>query len=89
MTKVFRERCYQPMKDRYPDAILLVRFRDEYHAFDDDAKKVSDVINKPMCIDAQGEKYVTFEYRALDRFLPKIIRAGYRVAITDNITSTL
>lgn len=86
MTQQFKEKVYEFYKSKYPDAILLVRFPNEYRAFLEDARKVGEVIKSPtMSIDMEREVYIGFETRKLDTYLPKLIRAGYRIAITDDI----
>ena len=69
MVKQFNE-----LKAKYPDAVILFRAGDFYESFFDDAKKVTEVIG-----------IAGFPSHALDTYLPKLIRAGIRVAICDDI----
>ena len=70
MVKKFNE-----LKAKHPDAVILFRVGDFYESFFDDAKKVTEVIG-----------IAGFPSHALDTYLPKLIRAGIRVAICDDIT---
>ena len=69
MVKMFNE-----LKAKHPDAVILFRVGDFYESFFDDAKKVTEVIG-----------IAGFPSHALDTYLPKLIRAGLRVAICDDI----
>ena len=77
---------YKSLKEKHPDAMLLFRSGDFYHTLNEDAKKASDILGitltKPKA-KSQGEYQASFPYHALDTYLPKLIRAGERVAITD------
>ena len=82
MVKMFNE-----LKAKHPDAVILFRVGDFYESYFDDAKKVSEVLGITLT-KRSGENgyYLTgFPYHALDIYLPKIIRAGNRVAICDDI----
>ena len=70
MVKMFNE-----LKAKRPDAVILFRVGDFYESFFDDAKKVTEVIG-----------IAGFPSHALDTYLPKLIRAGLRVAICDDIS---
>ena len=70
MDKMFNE-----LKAKHPDAVILLRVGDFYGSFFDDAKKVTEVIG-----------ITGFPHHALDTYLPKLIRAGLRVAICDDIS---
>ena len=82
MVKMFNE-----LKAKHPDAVILFRVGDFYESYFDDAKKVSEVLGITLT-KRSGENgyYLTgFPHHALDIYLPKIIRAGNRVAICDDI----
>ena len=82
MVKMFNE-----LKAKHPDAVILFRVGDFYESYFDDAKKVSEVLGITLT-KRSGEDgyYLTgFPHHALDIYLPKIIRAGNRVAICDDI----
>lgn len=79
---------YENMKEKHPDAVLLFRTGDFYMALNADASKVADTLglkaNKPAKA-GDGSLQVTFPHHALDTNLPKLIRAGLRVAIVDSL----
>lgn len=83
MVKQFNE-----LKARHPDAVILFRVGDFYESYFDDAKKVADATGATLT-KRSGEDgyYLTgFPHHALDTYLPKLIRAGSRVAICDDIS---
>ncbi|AGB29693.1 mismatch repair ATPase (MutS family) [Prevotella dentalis DSM 3688] len=79
---------YTNMKEKHPDAVLLFRTGDFYTAVNADASKVADTLaiktTKPTKAE-DGSLQVTFPHHALDTNLPKLIRAGLRVAIVDSL----
>ena len=82
MIKQFNE-----LKAKHPDAVILFRVGDFYESYFDDAKKVADATGITLT-KRSGEDgyYLTgFPHHSLDIYLPKIIRAGNRVAICDDI----
>ena len=79
-------KAYESMKAKHTDAILLYRCGDFYEAFGEDAKAVSDVLG--ITLTRRNAKDITaqmagFPHHALDSYLPKLVRAGKRVAICD------
>ena len=83
MVKQFNE-----LKAKHPDAVILFRVGDFYESYFDDAKKVADATGATLT-KRSGEDgyYLTgFPHHALDTYLPKLIRAGLRVAICDDIS---
>lgn len=83
---------YNDLKQKHPDAMLLFRCGDFYETYKDDAVKASDILgitltkhSKRMDDEGQPLKMAGFPYHALDTYLPKLIRAGERVAICDQI----
>ena len=80
---------YKSLKEKNPDAVLLFRKGDFYQTVNEDAKKTSEILGitltKPNA-KAQGEYLAMFPHQALDTYLPKLIRAGARVAIVDDIS---
>lgn len=79
---------YENMKEKHPDAVLLFRTGDFYMVLNADASKVADTLglkaNKPAKA-GDGSLQVTFPHHALDTNLPKLIRAGLRLAIVDSL----
>ena len=82
-------RQFVEMKAKHPDAILLMRAGDFYMSFADDAKIVSDVcglvLTRTQAQDITAEQ-AAFPAHALDSYLPKLVRAGKRVAICDQLS---
>lgn len=79
---------YKDLKSKHPDAILLFRVNDNYEAFKEDAKKVAAATKLSLDkknIDGKKVEYVSFPHRMLDTALPKVIRAGHRVAVCDQV----
>lgn len=79
---------YENMKEKHPDAVLLFRTGDFYTALNADASKVADALGVKATKPAKagdGSLQVTFPHHALDTNLPKLIRAGLRVAIVDSL----
>jgi DNA mismatch repair protein MutS len=80
---------YNAIKAKYPDALLLFRVGDFYETFGSDAVKASEILGIVLTRRANGSAaYVElagFPHHALDTYLPKLVRAGYRVAICDQL----
>ncbi len=80
---------YIEMKGKHPDAILLFRVGDFYETFSDDAITTSEILGITLTRRANGvAQYVElagFPHHALDTYLPKLVRAGKRVAICEQL----
>lgn len=80
---------YVEMKGKHPDAILLFRVGDFYETFSDDAIITSEILGITLTKRANGvSQYVElagFPHHALDSYLPKLVRAGKRVAICEQL----
>ena len=80
---------YQEMKKKHPDAVLLFRVGDFYEIFGEDAVKASAILGITLTRRANGsDKYIElagFPHHALDTYLPKLVRAGQRVAICEQL----
>lgn len=80
---------YIEMKKKHPDAILLFRVGDFYETFSEDAKDASAILGITLTRRANGAaQYVElagFPHHALDTYLPKLVRAGRRVAICEQL----
>ena len=80
---------YFEMKSKHPDAILLFRVGDFYETFSDDAIAASEILGIVLTRRANGSaQYVElagFPHHALDTYLPKLVRAGKRVAICEQL----
>lgn len=82
-------RQYWSVKDRNPDTILLFRMGDFYETFDDDARLVHSVLGIALTKRSNGQAAAValagFPYHAIDNYLPKLVQAGYRVAICEQL----
>ena len=80
---------YYTIKAKHPDAVLLFRVGDFYETFGDDAIRASEILGITLTRRANGSaSYVElagFPYHALDTYLPKLVRAGQRVAICEQL----
>ncbi|MBQ8100052.1 MAG: DNA mismatch repair protein MutS [Paludibacteraceae bacterium] len=82
---------FRKIKEQYPDAMLLFRCGDFYETYAEDAVKASKVLNITLTHRSSGTSSVTgtemagFPFHALDTYLPKLVRAGMRVAICDQL----
>ena len=79
---------FNELKAKHPDAVILFRVGDFYESYFDDAKKVSEVLGITLTKRSGEDGYYLagFPHHALDTYLPKLIRAGLRVAICDDIS---
>mgnify|MGYP003291501972 FL=1 len=80
---------YYQFKSQHPDAILLFRVGDFYETFGDDAIKASSILGITLTRRANGSassiELAGFPHHALDTYLPKLVRAGERVAICEQL----
>ncbi len=80
---------YYQIKTKHPDAILLFRVGDFYETFGEDAIKAAGILGITLTKRANGSasfvELAGFPYHALDTYLPKLVRAGQRVAICEQL----
>ncbi|MFO7622610.1 MAG: DNA mismatch repair protein MutS, partial [Bacteroidales bacterium] len=80
---------YFSVKAKHPDAILLFRVGDFYETFGEDAIKASGILGITLTRRANGAasfvELAGFPYHALDTYLPRLVRAGQRVAICEQL----
>jgi DNA mismatch repair protein MutS len=80
---------YYNIKAKHPDAILLFRVGDFYETFGEDAIKASEILGITLTRRANGSaqfvELAGFPYHALDTYLPRLVRAGQRVAICEQL----
>lgn len=80
---------YYQVKSKHPDAILLFRVGDFYETFSEDAIQTSRILGITLTRRANGSatfvELAGFPYHALDTYLPKLVRAGQRVAICEQL----
>ncbi len=82
-------RQYGQIKVKYPGAMVLFRVGDFYETFNEDAVKASEILDIVLTKRANGKvshvQLAGFPHHALDTYLPKLVRAGQRVAICDQL----
>ncbi|MDA3823121.1 MAG: DNA mismatch repair protein MutS [Bacteroidales bacterium] len=80
---------YNTIKAKHPDAILLFRVGDFYETFSEDAIRAADILGITLTRRANGAasfvELAGFPHHALDTYLPKLVRAGQRVAICEQL----
>jgi DNA mismatch repair protein MutS len=79
---------YNSIKSKYPDALLLFRVGDFYETFGEDAIKTSKILDIILTNRANGSSRIElagFPHHSLDTYLPKLVKAGQRVAICDQL----
>lgn len=84
MTPMLKQ--FHDLKAKHPDRLLLFRCGDFYETYEQDAEEAAKILAITLTVrNADGTKMAGFPYHALDCYLPKLIRAGHRIAICDQI----
>jgi DNA mismatch repair protein MutS len=82
-------RQYQQVKAKHKDTILLFRMGDFYETFDEDAKVAAKVLGITLTKRGNGAAgevpLAGFPYHALESYLPKLLKAGHRVAVCEQL----
>jgi stage 0 sporulation protein J len=76
------QKLFKEMKVKHPDSILLFRINDFYECIAEDAEKAAKTLKLTLTT-TRGYKLVGFPHHALDMYLPRLIKAGHRVAICE------
>lgn len=76
---------FDDIKQQYPDALLLFRCGDFYEAYKEDATEACRILGITTVNRPEGYALAGFPFHALDTYLPKLVRAGKRVAICDQL----
>jgi DNA mismatch repair protein MutS len=80
---------YYAIKEKHPDAVLLFRVGDFYETFGEDAIKTAEILGITLTRRANGAasfvELAGFPYHSLDTYLPKLVRAGQRVAVCEQL----
>ena len=74
------------LKQKHPDAMILMRTGDFYKMYGEDAEKGAKILGITLCDrESKGDRYLfaVFPHHSLDVYLPKLVRAGLRIAICD------
>lgn len=87
MTNLIKQ--YKEMKQKHPDAVLLFRVGEFYEMLSEDAIDASEILGITLTRRANGNapsiKLAGFPHHALDTYLPRLVRAGRRVAICEQL----
>jgi len=75
---------FEELKAKHPDAILLFRCGDSYEAYNEDADDTSDILGLQVNR-VPGVRWTAFPHHQLDTNLPRLVRAGRRIAICDEL----
>lgn len=87
MTETIRKQ-YDDFKEKHPNALLLFRCGDFYEAYEDDAETIAGKLGIILTKNGKdGSRLTGFPHHALDVYLPKLVRAGFKVAIIDQLES--
>ena len=82
-------RQFFEVKSQYPEAMLLYRVGDVYETYGSDAVEASKVLGLVLTGKSNGEKgrieMAGFPHHAIDNYVPKLVRAGYKVAVCDQL----
>ena len=87
MARNFKQ--FYELKAKHPDALLLFRCGDFYECYKEDATNASNVLGLTITSDIKEGVMCGFPHHALDTYLPKLIRAGHRVAICDQLDNNI
>lgn len=81
------QKQWNDLKARHPDALLLFRVGDFYEMYNQDARKGAEILGITLTRRSSGnfKELAGFPHHALDTYLPKLIRAGERLAICDQL----
>ena len=79
-------RQYRDVKKKHPDALLLFRCGDFYQSYEQDAQEAAKILGITLTKNSKSGQYSAgFPFHALDTYLPRLVRAGKRVAICDQL----
>ena len=79
-----RMETFRKVKEKHPDRLIMLRCEGFYELMEQDAEAGAKVLGITVTKhNDTGDKIAAFPYHALDMYLPRLIRAGYRVAICD------
>lgn len=77
---------FHDLKEQHPDAVLLFRVGDFYETYGEDAETASQILGIVLTTrNTDGTKMAGFPHHALDTYLPKLVKAGKRIAICDQL----
>lgn len=75
----------EELKEKHPDRLLLFRHGDFYESYQGDAETTAQVLGITLTKDKEGVMQTMFPHYDLDAYLPKLIKAGHRIVICDEL----
>ena len=84
MTEAKKKR-FTKLKEMHPDTLLLFRCGNFYESYQEDAESASRILGITLTRAKAGDRQARCPYHALDTYLPRLIRAGHRLAICDEL----
>lgn len=81
-----RFKAFRELKAKHKDALIILRCGDFYETYAEDAEEMAKTL-KISVLKRGGVPFAGFPHYSLDIYLPKLVRAGYRVAICDDVPS--
>ena len=80
-----KKKQFTKLKEMPPDTLLLFRCGDFYESYQEDAEATAHNLGVTLTKDKEGNRQTMFPHYDLDTYLPKLIRAGHRIAICDEL----
>jgi len=76
---------WKVIKQKYLDAVVVMRKEETYITFDNDAIIVNQVVSIKLTTNKEGHRQCSFPFHYLDNMLSKLTKAGYRIAVCDQL----
>lgn len=76
---------FNQIKQQFSNALLLFRVGDFYEAYNEDAENMSKVLEVVLTSRTDGTPLASFSFRNFERYIPKLVVKGFRVAICDSL----
>ena len=80
-----QKKLFKELKEKHPDRLLLFRHGDFYESFQEDAEATAHDLGVTLTEDKENGKQAAFPHYALGTYLPRLIKAGHRIAICDEL----
>lgn len=76
---------FRCIKQKYPDTIILLRMSDDYLSFSQDAEIIHEMTGNKLCQLSDVAVTCNFSFQQLDAILQKLVKAGWRVAVCEQL----
>ena len=80
-----QKKQFTELKEKHPDRLLMFRHGDFYESYQEDAEATAHNLGVTLTKDKEVNRQTMFPHYDLDTYLPKLIRAGHRIAICDEL----